>query len=358
MRTLLLPLLLAAAGCATAGTRTRGTVPAAERTLRGEEFRVVGSTATRDGDAFDAQLLFDRAIAHMRAQRCADALPVLDQLLRQFPASAVVPLAQYNRGLCLQRAQQFAPAADAMREAARSSENELAHDALLRVAALGEAAQTPAWVIEGTDALAARAIPLTITERVEVAARRASARLAQGDLDAADRESTAAIALAPTEEAVRALDDDTHAAEARVVAAEITRRRAGEVRYEVGSAEAEGAIVRRVQLVMHAHVQFNEAIRAGNPDWAAAAGFRIGEMYRDLYDSIVGAPVPAAWDDRQREIYRTRTAERLRPLLQGALRSWESTLVMARRTGITGNTWVQRAGEAVERLRAAVAAGP
>ena len=91
MRTLLLPLLLAAAGCATAGTRTRGTVPAAERTLRGEEFRVVGSTATRDGDAFDAQLLFDRAIAHMRAQRCADALPVLDQLLRQFPASAVVP---------------------------------------------------------------------------------------------------------------------------------------------------------------------------------------------------------------------------------------------------------------------------
>ena len=80
-------------------------------------------------------------------------------------------------------------------------------------------------------------------------------------------------------------------------------------------------------------------------------------MYRDLYDAIVEAPTPTEWDDDQRRVYRARTAERLRPLLQGALRSWELTLTMARRTGITNNEWVRRASEAIDRLRAVVAGG-
>ena len=187
--------------------------------------------------------------------------------------------------------------------------------------------------------------------------RRASARLAEGNLEEAEREALRAVAIAPTEDAVHALDDDTYAAEARVVLGEVTRRRATAVVYQVEAPDAEAAITRRVNLVTHAHLQFNDAIRAGNPDWAAAAGFRIGEMYRDLYDTIVDAPTPQGWDDEQRRVYRAHTAERLRPLLQGALRSWELTLTVARRTGITSNEWVRRASEAIDRLRAVVAGG-
>jgi tetratricopeptide (TPR) repeat protein len=360
MRTLLTLALSAALGCATAAT-PRPAAPtggAARRSLRGEEFRVVGASSVGRGDAFDATLLFERAVALMREQRCAEAMTELDRLVREFPTASVLPLAQYNRGLCLQRVQRWPDAAAAMTLAATTREAELAHDALFRLAAVGESGANPQWVIEATDALQSRALPLTIGDRVELFARRAAARLAAGDLDEAEREAQRAVAIAPTEDAVHALDDDTHAAAARVVLGEVTRRRAGAVRYEVESPEAEAAIVRRVNLVTHAHAQFNEAIRAGNPDWAAAAGFRIGEMYRDLFDAIVDAPTPPAWDDAQRRVYRARTADRLRPLLQGALRSWEMTLTMARRTGITNNEWVRRASESVDRLRAAVAGGP
>ncbi len=318
---------------------------------------MLGATPAGAGDAFDATLLFERGIAHMRQQRCAEALTELDRLVREFPSASVVPLAQYNRGLCLQRAQRWPDAAAAMTAAATTRDADLAHDALFRLAAVGASGASPAWVIEATDALQSRSLPMTITDRVELFARRASARLAENNLEEAEREAQRAVAIAPTEDAVHALDDDTYAAEARVVLGEVTRRRASAVAYRVEAPDAEAAITRRVNLVTHAHLQFNDAIRAGNPDWAAAAGFRIGEMYRDLYDAIVEAPTPTEWDDDQRRVYRARTAERLRPLLQGALRSWELTLTMARRTGITNNEWVRRASEAIDRLRAVVAGG-
>lgn len=360
MRTAALALLLALTGCAST-TTPRATTPEAHgprRQVRGEEFRVVGASGAGQGDAFDATLLFERGIALMREQHCPEAIVEFDRLVAQFPSASIIPLAQYNRGLCLQRGQRWPDAATAMRSAAASTEPILAHDALFRLAAVGESGASPDWVLEATDALRTRSLPLTMTERVEVAARRASARLAQGNLDEAEREAHEAAGIAPTPEAIRALDDDTHSAEARVVLAEVTRRRSLAVRYTVDAPDAEAAITRRVQLVTHAHAQFNEAIRVGHPDWAAAAGFRIGEMYSDLHAAIVDAPTPPDWDDAQRRVYRERTAERLRPLLQGALRAWEATLTMARRTGITNNDWVRRADEAVERLRAAVSSRP
>ncbi len=358
MRLLLAIGLSGLLGCAS-GVRPQPTTPdpRSHRSVRGEEFRVLGASPAGAGDAFDATLLFERGIAHMRQQRCAEALTELDRLVREFPSASVVPLAQYNRGLCLQRAQRWPDAAAAMTAAATTRDADLAHDALFRLAAVGASGASPAWVIEATDALQSRSLPMTITDRVELFARRASARLAENNLEEAEREAQRAVAIAPTEDAVHALDDDTYAAEARVVLGEVTRRRASAVAYRVEAPDAEAAITRRVNLVTHAHLQFNDAIRAGNPDWAAAAGFRIGEMYRDLYDAIVEAPTPTEWDDDQRRVYRARTAERLRPLLQGALRSWELTLTMARRTGITNNEWVRRASEAIDRLRAVVAGG-
>lgn len=365
MRTLsLTPVLLLAAmsavACASTNANNRPATPATRSTplVRGDEFRVVASSSSRDGDAYDAALLFDRANAAVRAQRCGEAITDYERLVQEFPDNRRVWVSQYNRGLCLQRMSRLPEAADAMRAAARDPvDNELTRDASFRLAVLGEQAQEPRWVVEATDALLARP-RLEVTDRVEALARRAAALLAQGDRDAAQRVAEEAAQVAPTPEAVSALGDDTYAAQARVVLAEVTRLRAADVIYRVEETNAEESITRRVQLVTHAHVQFNEAIRVGNPHWAAAAGFRIGEMYRDLYHSIVDAPLPADWDAPARERYRQRTGERLRPLLQGALRSWEATLSMARRNGISDNEWVRRADAAINDLRALILGAP
>jgi tetratricopeptide (TPR) repeat protein len=303
-------------------------------------------------------MLFDRANRAVRERRCADALPDYERLVREFSDNHRVPASQYNRGLCLDRLSRHEEAVAALRIATRAEHDpELVRDAWFRVAVIGETAQRPPWVLEATDAILARA-RLDLTDRVEALARRASALLAQGERDAAERAAQQAIELAPTPEAIAALGDDTYAAQARVVFAEITRLRADAVAYAIEAPDAADAITRKVTLVTHAHALYNDAIRAGNPHWAAAAGFRIGEMYSSLYEAIVHAPTPADWDDAARALYRRRTGERLRPLLQGALRSWEATLSMARRNGISDNDWVRRADEALVRLRALITGEP
>lgn len=349
----LIASLVFSAACATTSTGTARPPTTTRRQVRGEEFRVLAST-TGAGDAYDASMLFERASQSLRAQRCDEAIALYERLIREFPDNARVPTSQFNRGQCLQRLERLPEAVDAMRAAARAPRDaELSRDAWFRVAVLGERAPRPEWVIESTEALLART-DLSLSERTEALARRASALLTQGNRDEAERAAEQAISLAPTPESVAALGDDTYAAQARVVLAEVFRTRASDVRYQIEDPSAEEAITRRVQLVTHAHVLFNDAIRAGNPQWAAAAGYHIGEMYRDLYHAIVDAPTPPDWDAPARRIYRRRTGERLRPLLQGALRSWEATLSMARRNGISDNEWVRRATEALDDLRALI----
>ncbi len=357
MRTLLALCLSLCAACA--ASRPAVVTPRANRAAqRGEEFRVVAATERSPGDAYDASLLFDRAVAAMRAQRCDDAMADLDRLVREFPDASVWHVAQYNRGLCLQRARRWPEAVDAMRAASRAERDpSLTRDARFRVAAVGEAAERPEWVIEATDALI-NTPSLSVVDRVEAHARRAAALLAQRDLSAADLAAAEAVRAAPTPEAISALGDDTYAARARFVIAEVSRARAAEITWRVEDADSEQKITRRVQLVTRAHAQYNEAIRVGNPEWAAASGFNIGEAYRALYDAIVDAPTPDGWGQAERDAYRRRAGERLRPLLQGALRSWEATLSMARRNGISDNPWVRRASESVDALRALITGQP
>ncbi len=354
---LLLALSLTGACATTTTARARTATPAQRPLVRGEEFRVVSSPSTGAGDAYDAAMLFERATRAVREQRCEEAVGLYERLVREFPDNPRVPTSHYNRGLCLQRMERLPDAVEAMRTAAHAPrEPDLTRDAWFRVAVIGERAQQPAWVIEASDALLARA-DLPMSERIEALARRAVALLAQNDRDGAERAAEQAIAIAPTTESVATIGDDTYAAQARVALAEVFRTRANDVVYRVEDPAGEEAITRRVQLVTHAHVLFNDAIRVGNPHWAAAAGYRIGEMYRDLYRAIVEAPTPADWGAPAREIYRRRTGDRLRPLLQGALRSWEATLTMARRNAISDNEWVRRATSALDDLRALILGG-
>jgi hypothetical protein len=231
-----------------------------------------------------------------------------------------------------------------------TSDPQVVRDAWFRVAVIGELTSQPPVVIEATDAIL-RLPNGAIVDRVEAYARQSAARLAQGNRGEATEAAQHAVALAPTPEAISALQDDTYTAEAKFVLAEVTRSQAADIAIRVEDAQLETAIERRVQLVIHAHVQYNEAIRVGNPHWSAACGYTIGQMYRALYDSIVEAPVPSDWDEHAISIYRQRTSQRLRPLLQGALRAWEATLDMARRNGISDNDWARRADTQIGELR-------
>ena len=358
-----LAMLVTLLGCASSPRAVTASVAAAaaapRAAVQGEGFHVVASGATREGDAYDAALLFDRAVEAMRAQRCDDALRDLDTLLREFGATRYAFGAQFNRGLCLQRGSQWDDAATAYRAAAQDPvDPTMARDALFRLAVVGQFSERPPVVLEATDALLARP-GLAIPDGVEASARRGAALLALGRLDEAAAAAQRAIALAPTQESIRALGDDSYAAMARAVLADCTRARAAAIAVRVDDdAASEQAIRERTRLVLRAHALFNDALHVGNPEWQAVAGFRIGEMYRDLYHAIVDAPLPEAWEPPAREIYRRRASAQLRTLLSSALTIWELTQNMARREAIQGNEWIRRTDEAIGELRAFVTGAP
>ena len=346
---------LLAQGCA--GAVHHDTTPtAAHRHVVGNEFQVVGRP-DGSGDAFDDTLLFERANAAVQTHRCDAALTDYDLLLERFPASRLVQATQYNRGVCLQSMGRADDAVTAFRAAATTPRDAgIVRDAWFRIAVIGESTSRVPLVLEATDAILA--IPnVALVDRVEAYARRAAAKLAQHDYEGASHEAELAVGLVPTAEAIHALEDDTYIAQAKFVLAQVSLERAAAIEIHVGDQQLELAIERRVQLVVHAHVQFNEAIRVGNPHWAAACGFSIGQMYRALYEAIVNAPVPSEWDEHAIGIYRQRTSQRLRPLLQGALRAWEATLDMARRNGISDNDWARRADAQIGELRTLILNG-
>jgi tetratricopeptide (TPR) repeat protein len=342
------------------GTTLRGTNTATRsRSVQGNEFRVIGR-ADGTGEAYDAQLLFDRAGAALEARRFDAALVDYQRLISEFATSRLLAAAHFNMGQCHQALQHPTEAIASYQlaaDAAQSANTELARDALFRISAVAESANLPPPIVEATTRVL-RITRLSLVDRVEALARQAAAKLALGDREGARRAAEEAITLAPTAESVSALGDDTYIAQARFLLGELFRSDAEQLVVSINDPQLELAIERRVQLVTHAHVLYNDAIRVGNPHWAAASGNRIGDIYRSLYGSIVEAPLPCDWMEPAIRIYRERTARRLRPLVQGALRAWEATIDMARRNGISNNDWVRRTDEQIETLRRLVLQGP
>ncbi|MBL8678017.1 MAG: tetratricopeptide repeat protein [Myxococcales bacterium] len=363
-------LVASLSACATTnGTRT--TTPAQSsnngrnRLVQGTEFRVVGRP-DGTGDAYDARLLFERASTALQTRRFDEAIADFSRLATEFPSSPLVPAAHFNIGQAHQAAGRHAEAIAAYNEAATRASaggnNDLARDAWFRVAAVSETANRANDIVTATDRVLT--IPqIALIDRVEALGRQAAARLALGDRAGATRAAQDAVSLVPTAEAVAALGDDTYIAQARFVLGEVSRLEGAAITVRVDETDMsviDLAVQRRIQHVLHAHVLYNDAIRVGNPHWSAAAGFSIGEMYRSLWLSIVGAQLPCDWDEPVIRVYRDRTANNryLRPLLQGSLRAFEATIGMARRNAIADNAWVQRAQAQLDEIQQFVLRGP
>ena len=113
----------------------------------------------------------------------------------------------------------------------------------------------------------------------------------------------------------------------------------------------------KARQLLVAQSRFLDAMRVNNGEWATAAGFQIGSLYREFYDDLVGAPVPPALTGEAREVYLEEVRKQVKTLLQKAISIHEKNLLMAERIG-EKNEWVRRSNEQMEQLKKLLAPGP
>ncbi|MEL6547164.1 MAG: hypothetical protein AAFQ82_21235, partial [Myxococcota bacterium] len=97
--------------------------------------------------------------------------------------------------------------------------------------------------------------------------------------------------------------------------------------------------------------RYIQAIRHGDNHTVAAAGFRIGSLYEELYAELMALEVPDELDAEQAEVYLQEVHGKVGVLVEKAIKIYEKSLVAGRRTG-SATDWVERTEAALARLRA------
>jgi tetratricopeptide (TPR) repeat protein len=106
----------------------------------------------------------------------------------------------------------------------------------------------------------------------------------------------------------------------------------------------------KCELLLSAQGHYLRAIRIGDVQWATAAGFRIGALYEQLYDDMLGAKAPTGFDEEQAQVYREELRKKVRVLLTKAMSIYERTLAAAERIGVE-NPFVQRTKRSLDRMK-------
>jgi hypothetical protein len=188
-------------------------------------------------------------------------------------------------------------------------------------------------------------------------ARRGLMQFEQRDLIAAEHGFREQLAYYHAHEAEERLDNDFFVGMSAYYLGEIAHEQYRALPLRLPEKQLGRDLEAKARMVLTAQQRFIDAMRVQNPEWATAAGFQIGSLYRELYDDIVGAPVPPALAGEAREIYLDEVRKQVKTLLQKAVAVHEKNVLMAERLG-EHNGWVQRSNEQMEQLRRLLTPGP
>ncbi|MCU1281579.1 MAG: domain protein, putative component of TonB system [bacterium] len=311
-------------------------------------------------ETVDAASLFERGGAAYGAKDFDAAVALFDRVVREWPDSRYVVPALYNAGLALEAKGELAAAAERYKRI--TVEHADAHDAPAIVDAwyrlgfvLAEAKNWPAAVDTYGQILQRK--DLTLGDRLEALARRGVAQLNARDIIAAEHSFRDELAFYRAHESEERLDSDFFVAMGAYYLGECAHEQYRSLPVRLPEKQLSRDLEAKARLLLVAQSRFIDAMRVNNVEWATAAGFQIGSLYREFYDDMVGAPVPPALKGEARDVYLEEVRKQVKTLLQKAISIHEKNVLMAERVG-EKNQWVQRSNEQMEQLKKLLAPGP
>lgn len=293
---------------------------------------------------------FERAAQAYRADRYAEALALFDQTVVEHPATRHARASLYNAGLCLEQLDRKAEAAQRFRRLADEyPDSSEALDALFRLGAtLAQLKDWPAAEQTQERILARR--DLSLSDQVEARARLGEARFERGHLDEAEKSLREMRELYRQHEQDERLDTDYFLAMGNFYLAEVSHAQYRLLPVRLPQKQLEQDLEAKARILLLAQQRYVDTMRVKHPAWATAAGFRIGSLYREFYDDLVGAPVPESLKGEAREVYVEEVRKKVKNLLVKAVSFHEKNVLMAERTG-EKNDWVARSNQQLAELR-------
>lgn len=298
------------------------------------------------------QQLLARGEASFKAKNFKDAAAAFDRLVAAYPGSPEVQGALYDAGLAWAHLGNYEISFERFQAVIqRDPSGKDGLDASFRAAealyALGRFDQA-AGLLQQIE----RRPGLDAPERAEATVKRGICLFDAGQLDPAERELREALRQY-RQGGLLGEVDVYFPSQAWFYLGEIYRRYFMEIKFDPNG-ESEEKLQRdletKAELLLTAQGHYLRCIRLGDPEWATASGFRVGELYQQLYEALVGAPVPRQLDAEEQAAYRKTLARRLRVLVQKAVEVYDRTLDAADRTG-AHNPFVARARASLTRLK-------
>lgn len=374
-RTLLLSACVIGAGmllvaCASAPRRVATTKKI--RRLKLEPIKVIASAGGKRIEVLDATGLFEAGGRHLSAKQHREALRHYDRLLVHYPKTRFSAPALYNAGLAHEALYEYDKAAARYRALiAAFGKTRDAVDASFRLG--GCLAELHRWKESArVFATLSQRKGLSAGDRIEAFARKGLAEFRQHDHDAARKTLVAAVAYARKVDGVERLDNDFFLAMSYYYLAAIPHVHFRLSKVDRGKKMGK-TLDAKAKLLLVSQRRYIETIRVKNPYWATAAGFQIGSLYKEFYNTLMTAlpdfkkaarknakkaRISVAKAEKQLvRVYVEELHKKVKPLLKKAIRVFEKNVVMGTRVGIRSQ-WLAKSRHQIRELKRLLLAKP
>ncbi|MCB9521723.1 MAG: tetratricopeptide repeat protein [Myxococcales bacterium] len=335
--------------------------PTVEYEFEPQIFRsVVDETGTRTLVETDLPSLFAEATDYLNADSYEDAIRLYAEVLEATDDPEYVRAARYNSALALEGLGRWREAGELYRDIVVSSpETTDGRDAHFRLAEcfaqVGQHDAVPPLM----ERLQGR-IDLSVTDKVELHLRWGVALLEQREFagaaaqfDEALAENRRAALRYDPESSPRSEQpveqSDALVAQTLFELGEVYHGLFSEVRFVLPEERLTQDLVAKSRLFEQAQEAYLEAVRTGNPYWAVAAGYKVGELFEDYYYDVLATEVPSDFNDIELEVYFEELRAFVAPAMVRAEAIYQHNLAMAFRLGYDGE-WVDATLASLERV--------
>ncbi len=343
-----LSVLLFAAAFATACAAGRVARAPGER-LDFEESLILATPA--ELAKLDDRTLFSRGASAFAAREDAKASLYFGRLVEAYPRSKYFEESAYKGGVASLRLARYAEAIERLKLIADAANG--TGDSLQAAFRLSEAYYyvndyEPAVLLLG--AIAERS-ELEAEERLQAMVQRGICFTELKRLNEAERALRVALKFWEERREQERLDP-YFPAQAQFFLGEILRLRFEEIALDpaVGQEQLAQDLERKCEELLNAQAAYLRAMRIGEARWGTAAGFRVGALYEELYDALVGARTPGDLDEAQAALYREELLARVRNLVSKAMYIYERTIAAAERVRVD-TPFIHKTRESLERMK-------